>query len=118
MSHEQAMGGRIDCRSDIFAMGIVLWELLARQRLMTGDNAANTLHKLMNEPIPRVVQAVPDIDPTLDMIVARALEKDPNLRFQSATEMRDALEAWLSVQQRTARQDDVGRKMQGLFVAV
>lgn len=97
MSPEQAMGGRIDCRSDLFAMGIVLWELLARQRLMTGDNAANTLHKLMNEPIPRVAQAVPTIDPTLDMIVARALEKDPNLRFQSAVEMKDALEAWLAV---------------------
>jgi len=96
----------------------VLWELLARQRLMTGDNAANTLHKLMNEAIPHVAQAVPGIDPTLDMIVARALEKDPTLRFQSAAEMRDALEAWLSVQPRTARQDDVGRKMQGLFVAV
>jgi serine/threonine-protein kinase len=118
MSPEQAMGGRIDCRSDLFAMGIVLWELLARQRLMTGDNAANTLHKLMNEPIPRVAQAVPTIDPTLDMIVARALEKDPNLRFQSAVEMKDALEAWLSVQPRVARQDDVGRKMQTLFANV
>jgi eukaryotic-like serine/threonine-protein kinase len=118
MSPEQAMGGRIDCRSDLFAMGIVLWELLARQRLMTGDNAANTLHKLMNEAIPRVAQAVPTIDPTLDMIVGRALEKDPNRRFQSATEMKDALEAWLSVQPRVARQDDVGRKMQGLFVQI
>lgn len=118
MSPEQAMGGRIDCRSDLFAMGIVLWELLARQRLMTGDNAANTLHKLMNEPIPRVAQAVPTIDPTLDMIVARALEKDPNLRFQSAVEMKDALEAWLAVQPRVARQDDVGRKMQMLFANV
>jgi eukaryotic-like serine/threonine-protein kinase len=118
MSPEQAMGGRIDCRSDLFAMGIVLWELLARQRLMTGDNAANTLHKLMNEAIPRVSQAVPTIDPTLDMIVGRALEKDPNLRFQSAAEMKDALEAWLSVQPRVARQDDVGRKMQGLFAQI
>jgi eukaryotic-like serine/threonine-protein kinase len=118
MSPEQAMGGRIDCRSDLFAMGIVLWELLARQRLMTGDNAANTLHKLMNEAIPRVSQAVPTIDPTLDMIVARALEKDPNRRFQSAAEMKDALEAWLSVQPRVARQDDVGRKMQGLFLQI
>ena len=118
MSPEQAMGGRIDCRSDLFAMGIVLWELLARQRLMTGDNAANTLHKLMNEPIPRVSQAAPGIDPTLDMIVGRALEKDPNRRFQSAAEMKDALEAWLSVQPRVARQDDVGRKMQGLFLQI
>jgi serine/threonine-protein kinase len=117
MSPEQAMGGRIDARSDLFAMGIVLWELLARQRLMTGESAANTLHKLMNEPIPRVSQ-VAQIDPNLDMIVAKALEKDPNLRFQSATEMRDALEQWLAMQPRNARQDDVGRKMQALFVNI
>jgi len=118
MSPEQAMGGRIDQRADLFAMGIVLWELLARQRLMTGESAANTLHKLMNEPIPRVSAVVPNIDPQLDAIVARALEKDPQYRWQSAAEMRDALEAWLAAQPRTARQDDVGRKMQHLFASV
>ncbi len=118
MSPEQAMGGRIDQRSDLFAMGIVLWELLARQRLMTGESAANTLHKLMNEPIPRVSQVVPQIDPTLDMIVARALEKDPVSRWQSAQEMREALEGWLTQHARPVRQEDVGRKMQSLFVNV
>jgi serine/threonine-protein kinase len=118
MSPEQAVGGRIDARSDLFAMGIVLWELLARQRLMTGESAANTLHKLMNEPIPRVSQAVPGIDAQLDALVERALQKDPQLRFQSAAEMRGALEAWLSVQPRPSRQDDVGRRMQHLFASV
>jgi serine/threonine-protein kinase len=115
MSPEQAMGGRIDCRSDLFAMGIVLWELLAHQRLMTGDNAANTLHKLMNEPIPRLSQVMPSVDPHLDAIVARALEKDPTIRFQSAAEMREALEAWLSRSGRPFRQDDVARRMMALF---
>jgi eukaryotic-like serine/threonine-protein kinase len=118
MSPEQAMGGRIDCRSDLFAMGIVLWELLARQRLMTGESAANTLHKLMNEPIPRLSQFVPQIDPQLDGIVARALEKDPANRFQSAQEMRDALEGWLARRSQPCRQDDVGRRMQYLFASV
>lgn len=118
MSPEQAMGGRIDQRSDLFAMGIVLWELLARQRLMTGESAANTLHKLMNEPIPRLSQVVPGIDPALDAIVAKSLEKDPQYRWQSAAEMRDALEAWLRAQPQQAHQDDVGRKMQYLFASV
>src|SRR6185369_10133796 len=71
MAPEQAMGGRIDQRADLFAMGIVLWELLARQRLMTGASAANTLHKLMNEAIPRLSEAVPGIDPALEAIVTR-----------------------------------------------
>lgn len=118
MSPEQAMGGRIDQRSDLFAMGIVLWELLARQRLMTGESAANTLHKLMNEPIPRVSQIVPDIDPELEAITGKALEKDPQYRWQSAAEMRDALEAWLRSRPHAARQEEVGRKMQHLFMSV
>jgi len=118
MSPEQAMGGRIDQRSDLFAMGIVLWELLARQRLMTGESAANTLHKLMNEPIPRLSQVVPGIDPELDAIVAKSLEKDPQYRWQSAAEMRDALEAWLRTLPQPTRQDDVGRQMQHLFGSV
>ncbi|MDB4934218.1 MAG: serine/threonine protein kinase, partial [Labilithrix sp.] len=118
MSPEQAMGGRIDQRADLFAMGIVLWELLARQRLMTGESAANTLHKLMNEPIPRVSAAMPGIDPELEAIVGKALEKDPQYRWQSAAEMRDALEAWLRSNTRPARQEEVGRKMLYLFANV
>lgn len=114
MSPEQAMGHRIDARSDLFAMGIVLWELLARQRLMTGDSAASTLHKLMNEPIPRVSQVLPSIDPALDALVARALEKDPKARWSSATDMRSALESWLTTQ-RPVRQEDVGRRLLSLF---
>jgi serine/threonine-protein kinase len=118
MSPEQAMGGRIDQRADLFAMGIVLWEMLARQRLMTGESAANTLHKLMNEPIPRVSAAMPGIDPELEAIVGKALEKDPQYRWQSAAEMRDALEAWLRSHPRQARQEEVGRKMLHLFSSV
>lgn len=118
MSPEQAMGGRIDQRADIFAMGIVLWEILARQRLMTGESAANTLHKLMNEPIPRVSAVVPGVDPELDAICAKALEKDPQYRWQTAADMRDALEAWLRAKPKAARQEEVGRTMQYLFANV
>jgi eukaryotic-like serine/threonine-protein kinase len=118
MSPEQAMGGRIDQRADIFAMGIVLWEMLARQRLMTGESAANTLHRLMNEPIPRVSAVVPGVDPKLDAITAKALEKDPQYRWQSAAEMRDALEVWLRSNPLPARQEEVGRKMLYLFSVV
>ncbi len=118
MSPEQAMGGRIDQRADLFAMGIVLWELLARQRLMTGESAANTLHKLMNEQIPRVSSVMPGIDPELEAICGKALEKDPQYRWQSAAEMRDALEAWLRSNPLQARQEEVSRKMLHLFGSV
>ncbi|HVH44357.1 MAG TPA: serine/threonine-protein kinase [Labilithrix sp.] len=118
MSPEQALGKRLDARADLFAMGIVLWELIAQRRLMTGQSAANTLHKLMNEPIPRLAELVPGVDPALDALVARALERDPEDRFQSASDMRDALESWLSADAHHARQDDVGRWMISLFRSV
>lgn len=116
MSPEQAMGRRLDARSDVFAMGIVLWELLTHQRLITGDNAANTLHRLLNEPIPRVSDVQPDIDMELDRIVSLALKKEASERFQSAAEMREALEIWLSTHR--ARQEDVSRTMLALFASV
>ncbi len=116
MAPEQAMGGPIDARADIFAMGIVLWELLTQQRLMTGDSAANTLHRLMNVPIPRVSSVMPEIDPGLDAIVAKALEKEPAKRFQSGAEMRDALETWINSTGRMVKQDEVGRVIGGMFL--
>ncbi len=116
MSPEQAMAGPIDQRSDLFAMGIVLWELLTRQRLMTGDSAAATLHRLLNSAIPAVSSVRTDIDPELDAIVAKALEKDPKYRFQTAIEMRDALEGYLSSSSSKAmRAEEVGHSISLMF---
>ncbi len=115
MSPEQAIGSKCDRRADIFAMGIVLWELLTRQRLMTGDSAASTLHRLLNSPIPPVSSARPDVDPELDAIVARALEKDVRYRFQTAQEMRDALDGFIASTGKTVRQDEIGRKITSMF---
>src|SRR5438552_1876049 len=94
MAPEQAMGHTIDRRADIFPMGIVLWELLAGRRLILGD-AASALHKLLNEPIRPLVDVVPDFDPALNALVMKALEKDPANRYQTAAEMRVALEGYL-----------------------
>ena len=118
MAPEQAVGGPIDPRADVFAMGIVLWELLTRQRLMTGDSAAVILNRLLNSPIPAVSTARHDVDPELDAIVARALEKDPRYRFQSAQEMRDALDRFISSTGKTVRQDEIGRTVGAMFMHV
>lgn len=115
MSPEQAMAGPIDQRSDLFAMGIVLWELLTRQRLMTGDSAAATLHRLLNSPIPTVSSVRADVDPELDAIVAKALEKDPKYRFQDALEMRDALDTFISSSGKGPRVEDVGHTLSAMF---
>ncbi len=118
MSPEQAMAGPIDQRADIFAMGIVLWELLTRQRLMTGNSAASTLNRLLNAPIPSVSTLREDVDPELDAIVGRALEKDPQYRFQTAQEMRDALDTFIRATGDKFRQDEVGRRMTTMFAKV
>ncbi len=118
MSPEQAVGGKIDRRADIFAMGIILWELLTRQRLMTGDSAASTLHRVLNAPIPAVSTVREDIDPELEAIVAKALEKDVRYRFQTAQEMRDALDAFLNSAGKNTRQDEIGRKVSSMFQKV
>src|SRR5262249_17630196 len=81
MAPEHAIGAEIDRRSDIFAAGIVLWELVSRRRLMTGASMAQTLLRLVSKPVPRVSTVVPDVDPLLDDIVARALQMDPNDRY-------------------------------------
>ena len=115
MSPEHAMGAAIDQRADVFAMGIVLWEMLAGERLMSGDSAANTLHKLLNVPIPRVSERR-SVDIELDEIVARALEKKPSDRWASAGDMRDALESFLT--RAPHRHEDVGRRVARMFARV
>jgi len=115
MAPEHALGQEIDPRADVFAMGIVLWELLSGERLMSGDSTASTLRKLVSGVAPRV-SARRKIDPELDDIVAKALEKDRDARFASAAEMRDALERVLL--RRPLRHHDVGRLTVDMFQRV
>ena len=94
MSPEQARGKAVDRRSDVFAAGIVLWEVLTGKRLFEGDNEASVLTKLLTETPPLLSSH----DPTLaayDPIAMRALSTNPDERFASALEMALALEAAL-----------------------
>jgi serine/threonine-protein kinase len=115
MSPEQALGEPLDRRSDLFAMGIVLWEALTRKRLFSSESAASTLHRLLNTPIARVSTVVPQIDPRLDDVIDRALSRRAADRFQTAQEMRDALEACLEHTGEVARQEEAGRLISDLF---
>ena len=114
MAPEQVAGSP-DRRSDIFSMGIVLWELIVRKRLLSDSSVARVLHRVINENQPRVSTIVPDIDPRLDDIIARALERDPTRRFQTAQEMRDALEAYIAGSGRFVRQEDIAQFIHSLF---
>ncbi|HEX8111550.1 MAG TPA: protein kinase, partial [Kofleriaceae bacterium] len=116
MAPEQ-MVGRIDPRSDLFAMGVVLWEMLAGRRLFDGDQG-QVLGEVVHAPIPRLAGVLPDVDPELDALVARAVEKDPSARYQSAHEMRQAIERHLRRSGCAVRELEVGEAMTAAFADV
>ncbi len=97
MAPEQAaprFGVALDRRADIFAMGIVLWECLAGTRLITGD-VRSALTKIVDMDFEPPSKVNPDVPPELDEITLRALERSPDKRYQTAEEMREALEGFL-----------------------
>jgi serine/threonine-protein kinase len=115
MAPEQLEGGDIDRRVDIFTTGIVLWELLVGRRLMAAESTAKTLVRLLQEKVPRVAEVIPDVDPRLDRIVARALERDPDARYQTAGQMREALEEYLLDSHHVVRHEEIGRVVDDAF---
>ncbi len=92
MAPEQARSERIDRRADVFAMGICLWEMIARRRLFKAEGEGETLNRLLYEPIPSLRSVNPEIPRALDEICARALERDLDKRFATAAAFSDALE--------------------------
>jgi serine/threonine-protein kinase len=115
MAPEQLEGGAIDRRVDVFTTGIVLWELLAGRRLMAAESTAKTLVRLLRDPVPRVSEIASDIEPALDGIVARALQRDPAARYQTAGEMREALEQYLVQSGHSVRHEEIGRMVGEVF---
>lgn len=94
MSPEQARGERVDARSDLFAMGTILYEMLTNLLPFTGDNMPEILMRVMtHNPVPpSALCRDVDIDPELETICLRALHKEKDLRYQTAREFREALE--------------------------
>jgi eukaryotic-like serine/threonine-protein kinase len=93
MAPEQARG-QTDRRADLFAMGVVLWEFVTGERLFKG-NDYQVLLSLMSEPIPPASSLRPGLDPALDAVIARALKRAPERRYQTAEQMRSDLAACL-----------------------
>jgi serine/threonine-protein kinase len=114
MAPEQAYGSPIDRRADIFAMGIVLWEGLTGRRLFEGETISIVL-KLVNDEVPRASSVRRGIDPELDAIVARALAKDPAQRWQTADEMREALDAYVRSTGSVIRKAEIGEIVSEAF---
>jgi serine/threonine protein kinase/beta-lactam-binding protein with PASTA domain len=92
LSPEQARGQQVDPRSDVYSTGCLLYELLTGTPPFTGDSAVSVAYQHVREdPIPPS-QLNPDISPSVDAIVLKAMAKNPANRYQSAAEMRDDIE--------------------------
>ncbi len=87
MAPEQIQGGEVDARSDIFSFGIVLFEMITGRTPFRGEHEAAMMYSIMNEEPESLDKYLPDVSPELKHIINRALEKDPEDRYQTAHDM-------------------------------
>jgi serine/threonine protein kinase len=93
LSPEQVRNDELDGRSDVFSLGVVLWEMLVGQRLFAGDNEFQTLRNVLLQPVPPPSSKRAGVPAALDAIAARALQRDRDRRTPSAQAMADELQA-------------------------
>lgn len=115
MSPEQVRGHHIDHRSDIFSLGIVLYEMLTLERLFRGESDFDTLEKIRKVEISPPSLYNPNIPDQLEEIVLKALSKDPDDRFQSAYKFAEALESFMRDEDYYFTNKDLANYMKGAF---
>jgi serine/threonine-protein kinase len=107
MSPEQVSGWELDGRSDIFALGLVLWELIVGKRLLDADSPAAVVDEIKDAQFDPPSAQAEDVPPELDRIVARALDPDRITRYQTADEMARDLERFLRAHPRGFGREDL-----------
>ena len=92
MSPEAVLGHPVDHRADLFAAGVILWELFCNQRLFTGNSELDVMHKVRDARVPSVLKFNAEVPDPVAAVVRKALFADRGLRFQSAAEFQKVLE--------------------------
>ncbi|MGE0551430.1 MAG: serine/threonine protein kinase [Kofleriaceae bacterium] len=95
LSPEAASGTEVDHRADVFAVGIILWELFTGRRLFYGDTDYQTVELVRQARIPSIAALNPEIESELEQVVRKALARDPEDRYHSAADLYDALSQYL-----------------------
>ena len=95
LSPEAASGLDVDHRADVFAVGIILWEMFTGRRLFYGDTDYQTVELVRQARVPSIAALNPEIEPELEAIVRKSLAKEANDRYQNAADLGDALAQYL-----------------------
>ncbi|OGQ78824.1 MAG: hypothetical protein A2289_11470 [Deltaproteobacteria bacterium RIFOXYA12_FULL_58_15] len=115
MSPEQVLGGNVDARSDVFAAGVLFWEMLTRQRLFPGSSDFSVLEKVRHAEIMPPTLVVSGIHPDVEAVIMKSLERDPEDRIASGADMHDAVVAIMLSRFGHPSARELGTWMQGLF---
>lgn len=107
LSPEAAMGQDVDARTDIFAVGIILWELLAGQRLFLGETDFQTVKKVQQAQIPSISSINKTVSPELEKIINKALAREPAARYVTARDLARDLTLFLFKQGQAVSAFDV-----------
>lgn len=115
MSPEQADAQEVDQRTDVFSLGIILWELLANDRLFIGKNEIEILRKIKECNIQPLRKLNANIPPELEKIVSKALAKDRNLRYRNAEDLHRDLHRFLNLKYPDFSKQDFAKFLKTLF---
>lgn len=113
MSPEQVLGQGADARSDLFSLGVVLYEMLTGAAPFSGDSVSNLMHQIATASTPAPSRSNSEVPPLLDLVVAKALAKKPEERYQSgaqfAADLRECGAGLAAAQQRKAPDDTIAK---------
>jgi eukaryotic-like serine/threonine-protein kinase len=117
MSPEQVRGLPLDQRSDIFAIGTLLFEMATGERLFIGETDFATLEKVRNADVPRPAKVNPAIVPEFETIILKALKRNPEERYQWASEMQEDLQTFLMSQKPIFTSKNLSSSLTQMFEA-
>ncbi len=115
LAPEQCLGRPVDARTDVFALGVCLWELLTGRRLYKRSADAEALAEVAHEDAPDAHEVCPEVPDELARIVGRALARSPSHRFATAAEMQHALELFLTERRELVNATRIANVVEHLF---